>query len=310
MIPQDFRLRACSSFTLVEMLTAIAVLALLIVLITQMTNSASSISDLSERHADASGEAAQVLDRIGNDVAAMLLRSDVDVIFNKQTGNDGFYLYSQTPGYFDSSVSSTAQSPVALIGYRITSSDPASPGPVLQRLAYGLSWSGNGAAMAFLTFPAPTSVTNTATANSASTIAGQWSSLVGTAPEYTNSSSSYYHTIGDQIFRFEIYFQRKNGSYSPTFDTLTNNIALVVAIATLDAKSRKTVSNFNGLVNALPDPLASDLTNSPTPILLEQRWNDAIQQPSFAQTAGIPASAAAQVRVYQRSYYLNTPYAP
>jgi hypothetical protein len=103
---------------------------------------------------------------------------------------------------------------------------------------------------------------------------------------------------------------------------------IVVAIAVLDPASTKilpttsvtlngaqvTTPNLSTLIGALADlPLANtaaanntvpDLTLSPQRLMAEA-WNNEIATPTFAQTAGIPAAAAAQVRIYQRCFPLN-----
>jgi len=97
--------------------------------------------------------------------------------------------------------------------------------------------------------------------------------------------------------------------------------AIIVAIAILDDVSRKivpttvsgsSIPNLGGLVSKFPDPTPFDLqtpvtatSTPPTPILMAQNWLASMNTSGFAATAGIPQSAAAQIRIYQRSFYLN-----
>jgi len=76
--------------------------------------------------------------------------------------------------------------------------------------------------------------------------------------------------------------------------------AIVVALGILDQGSRKITANMTALAAALPDSLT---TNSTT--LMKQDWDAAINSATFSQNAQIPLAAAAQVRVYQRHFYLN-----
>ena len=61
---------------------------------------------------------------------------------------------------------------------------------------------------------------------------------------------------------------------------------------------------FGLSVNALRDLTPADLASSP-PKLMAQTWNNAVNSSTFAATVGIPQSAASQVRIYQRYFYLN-----
>lgn len=82
--------------------------------------------------------------------------------------------------------------------------------------------------------------------------------------------------------------------------------AVVVAVAALDAASRKIAPDLQAAATALPDITDDDL-QAATPRLMEEIWTTKIRDGSFAQAAGLPAKAAAATRVYQRYLYLNTP---
>jgi hypothetical protein len=302
------------------MLTAMAVLALLLAMIFGVVESASKLADSSQRGGDSDIEARQVLDRIGMDIAGMVIRSDVDQLYSINAGNDTMFFYTQQAGY---GVPSPDQAnPVTLVGYRVhTDPNPKIAGstePILERLAYGLSWDGAAGSlpMSFLTFPPKTSPTNYAPA-SGGAIAVQWASEVGSGT-YDNGASPYYDKIGSQIFRMKICFQSQNGTFSqypgytnsmPSSSTsITNTTAVVVAIAVLDTKSRQLVpeGNWPALIGALPDPAAKDLANTP-PVLMDSIWNTALTNAAFAKDVGIPEAAASHIKVYQRYYYLNAP---
>ncbi len=324
------------AFTLIEMLAAMAVLSLLLVLIFSVVGSALKLSDSTSRGADNANEANQVLDRIGADISAMLIRPDLDQFYYKATGNDKMFFYSQQTGFFDSTVVTEGQSPFSLIGYRVNTTGNAAQVPMLERLAQGLIWdkssnktvtaasssgvtvdpNGTTGPLTFLNFgSARTSPVQTLTATTATTIPGQWTTAVGATGSGT---SVFYNTIGNQIFRLEICFQLQNGSFSqypgytnsaPVYPIgLSNTSAVVVAIAVLDSKSRKLVpaASWAKMITALGDATDAGLGASP-PQLMDSTWNTALQQSTFANTVGIPAQAAAKIKVYQRYYYLNSP---
>jgi hypothetical protein len=102
--------------------------------------------------------------------------------------------------------------------------------------------------------------------------------------------------------------------------------AVVVAIAVLDNTSRTiipttpvqlngvstNVPDLSKLVAAFPDPTASDLktptiatATPPTPTLMAQKWLSVLNQSNFASSTNLPQTSASQVRIYQRTFYLN-----
>jgi prepilin-type N-terminal cleavage/methylation domain-containing protein len=335
-----------SSFTLVEMLVAMAVLSLLLLLIFSIVGASLKISDTTGRGADSSNEAKQVLDRIGVDIAGMLNRPDIDQFYYKAVGNDKMFFYTQQTGFFDSTVIAAGESPVTFVGYRIDTNTLVNPAaPALERLGQGLDWDDSSnkitgvkidshsttTFMTFLTFPPRTSVTSSVVAIGGS-ITNQWGNdaaqplpdVGSVGQNYDDGTSPYYDSIGNQVFRLEICFQRQNGSFTqypaytnsaPVYGaSLSNTVAIVVAIAVLDSRSRKlvTTANWTALTAALRDPTDSDLAGSGgppavAPQLMDSIWNAAIQQPTFSSSVGIPAAVASHIKVYQRYYYLNAP---
>jgi len=337
------------AFTLVEMVAAIAVLTLLLAIILSIVNAASKVADNAFRSGDSSEEATQILDRISADVAGMIIRPDVDQYYVNQAGNDEMFFYSQTPGYFGTStapVTSTEQSPVSLIGYRISTTANANLPPMLERLVQGVTWDGQTGTLPlpFLTFAAPTSVSLAPAAATGGTIPLAWSAASPdpiTDPDTNpDTSASYWHTVGPQVFRLEICYQLRDGSFTlkpptpsappalststtspvpPVPGSINDTTGIVVAIAVLDTKSRQIVppASWAGLITALKDPTQTDLGPSPytvgstppVPILMNTTWNNALQASGFAQSVGIPQMAAAQITVYQRYYPLTAPIA-
>ena len=75
--------------------------------------------------------------------------------------------------------------------------------------------------------------------------------------------------------------------------------AIVVTLAVLDSNSRKIIT---GDITGVPLVDAVDATP------VAKTWMAAINNSaSFASASGIPQAAAAQVRIYQRTFYLNNP---
>jgi prepilin-type N-terminal cleavage/methylation domain-containing protein len=90
--------------------------------------------------------------------------------------------------------------------------------------------------------------------------------------------------------------------------------AIIVAIAILDPNSRKIVSTsqYNTMVSALYDAETSLYVTRPIKMQMGQTWRSLVNgfdinnnPVNFATISGIPQSAASQVRIYQRYFYLN-----
>jgi prepilin-type N-terminal cleavage/methylation domain-containing protein len=79
--------------------------------------------------------------------------------------------------------------------------------------------------------------------------------------------------------------------------------AIVVAIALLDPTSRKIVptSYYPAMVSELPDAETYLYVGISKPLLMAQTWNYAITNAS----TGIPQTAASQLRIYQRYFYVK-----
>lgn len=323
MCPACHNSRKCG-FSLLELLVTVVVLAILMAVLASVTGTASHLTDSTNRNIDCSTEAEQVLDRIGEDVVGIINRPDVDQYYVNSIGNDQIFFYCQTPGYFSNTTTATQQSPISLIGFRIGTTASASSVPSLERAAQGLTWSSSPGSP-FLVFPTRTSATQSMTAT-AGTIPSLWGSLVNDP----DTAPSFWHTFGSQVFRLEICYQLRDGTFTltppspssppaastgtspplpPVPGSVNDTTGLVVAIALLDTKSRQIMpaTSWASLIAALPDPSQADLNATPVR-LMDSSWKAKINQSAFASMAGIPPEVAAQIRVYQRFYALEAPY--
>jgi hypothetical protein len=85
---------------------------------------------------------------------------------------------------------------------------------------------------------------------------------------------------------------------------------IVVTIAVLDDNSRKIIpsSSLSVLASNLPDSLSGNTAAGSVqlnPQFTAQVWQNQLLQNGFAQTVGIPQKALQQVRVYERTFYLD-----
>ncbi len=253
--------------------------------------------------------------------------------FRKQAGNDEFYFYSECDGYYassDSVMSGTGagrmsnRNTTSLIGYRVNDGVSSGTHSELERLSRGLHWSepssppASGGYSSVFFFPL--------------TIASCFSDVI--KDPYNNSSNlrpggnsatdvPQWDVIGDQIFRFELSFFLTDGKISPDpflasltpshtpADWRTDVVAIIVTVATLDAKSRMRLPVVGG-GNVIPSSLLTlfgDTLAAGTVTVLEQ-WNGTLKTAISNSPTGIPQSVLSAVRIYQRYFYLNGQSAP
>lgn len=304
------------AFTLTELLISIAVLTLVVLLVARLFDSATSIITRGNKRFDADEEARLVLDRIGIDLGNMVRRPDLD-FFGKDSsanqsmnGNDQLAFYSGVPGYYSTAIPNSTPSrnqrnPISVVAYAI--SDNASGHPHLVRLAKGLVWEAdtNWQDVAYL----PIKLTSTG---------GRWPNLFQSATATAQSPSGMadadFESLGDSVFRFEYCYVLQPTSSNPsTVATTPYNPALtghdkkdfyrdvaavIVSIGVLDPTSRAIVTDYSQIrsENLFPDATSADIA---------QTWTAAINQSGFADTARIPKTAAAAIRIYQRRFVVN-----
>ena len=136
----------------------------------------------------------------------------------------------------------------------------------------------------------------------------------GTASQYQpsnpNSGDRWYDTVNNRAYICTT--GSLSGSAAPGTPVWTPNgmsdvTAVIVAIASLDAKSRKIVPNqIASIAGSLADPTEAQLSGTNLTLMADS-WENAVNSTttSFAANAGIPQSVVAQIRIYQRFFYLN-----
>jgi len=343
----------CHAFTLLEMLISVVVLALLILIVTQVVNTAATVVRPANKHIDTDTQARAVLDRMALDFGKMLKRTDVDYYLKApigyknpnahgnglklktgEQGNDSIAFFSQVPGYYPST---SSQSPVSLVAYRVNSGQTSSPTYLqLERMGKGLLWNGvsNGTTPSS---PYPIVFLPGQIAAGTGPWAGPWSAAINN----DNSAKSVdpdYETIGAQVFRFEYYYLRKDGSIkdipaisawdftkslSANLNAFSDVEAIAVAIAVIDPASRSLLYDpstpndpYHCLFSLLSDMAdfkdANGIGIGAQKVGdVENEWNTAVQ--SAAATgktydgSAFPPAAASAIRIYNRYFDLRTP---
>src|SRR5213080_4207311 len=291
------RLNTSRGFTLVELLVSLGVMALLVFFVTSLVNSAATITTLGHKQMDADSQARQFLDRMAVDFAKMVKRNDLDFFAKGTTapnsvgggmaGNDRIAFFSQLPGYYPTGSTTTTQSPVSLVAYRVNSdSTNGSLYNKLERMGKGLVW-------------------NAATADTPivfwATISTTWSAATS-----TTTTDAAYDVVGPKVFRFEYCYLRTNGSLviTPPLDSngcadLSQIAAIVADMAVIDSKSKVLLTNAQ--ITTIAAGL-SDYSAGMTPGQLRSNW-----QTYLDGITTLPRPAISGIRLYERYFYLSPP---
>lgn len=217
-------------FTIAEILVSVFVLGVILVIVAQLMTNATAITRTGNKQIDTDTQARVVFDRMALDFAQMLNRTDLDYYVkqrngynghgnghgwgrghNGDLGSDQIAFFSQVPGYYPSGYIAGQESPISLLAYRVTESNPSDPAYArLVRMAKGLGWN---------------ALNNNPNTNSPfpivflpQTIAGvgkPWAPAINNNTTCGGGSNSScdpdYEVIGPGVFRFEYYYLLKNG---------------------------------------------------------------------------------------------------
>jgi hypothetical protein len=251
------------------------------------------------------------------DFAQILKRPDVDYFLkdsntsNTQPGNDQMAFFSLVRGYYPAT---GPQSPVSLVAYRVNSDKSSPYFNQLQRMGCGLSWNGVSTSGSM-----PLIFSQSSTSYGANDLISMY------WPSATNMAADpNYECVGPGVFRMEYDYIIQSGTNSPVlsatpWDTrvppghtsvagLQDVAAIAVDIAVIDPKSRVLASYGNGLTTLAgnmkdfgqSDPYVSGTATSPG--YLAAGWQAEINNNNPAN--GIPSTAASNIRVYERTFYL------
>jgi len=318
-------------FTLIELLAALTVLGVVILMITQITDGTARSVTYENRQINTDTEARMIFNRFSIDFARMLRRRDLDgtafkqpagtlppryrdasgepIAFpaNLQPGNDRLAFYAESRGRFPGpdQPSGADRSPVSVVAYQILP-DAETGIPGLARRSIGLGWephSGGGWK---------------GVAHLPQRLADLWPDLF--------SQAEAFRSVADQVFRMEYVYLLKprdgeparlsivpwheNPAADPAADPAHASVdgfrdvaAIVVTLAILDRHGRGLVSDYAPLANALPDAVAD---SDGRVAGVAGVWNAIVTRAGFAAEVGIPAEAAAAIRVYERHFPLES----
>ena len=307
-------------FTLAELVVSMGVLALLIVLASQFFNSAATVTTLGNKQMDADAQARQLLDRMAIDFAQMVKRSDVDYYVKSsaaspqrrvlQPGNDQIAFYSAVPGYSASGSTSTQQSPVSLVAYRVNSDSTLASYNKMERFGKGLVWNAVSTAdtpVVFMPIPvaSPLPAAELPVPPPNPLPAAAW-------PQAANmATDAAYELVGPQVFRFEYYYLLKDGTFSDnpiisphtTLSGMQDVSAIVVDIAVIDPKSKVLLGpTADAQIATLAASLADYNSGGMVAGQLRASWQNTLDT-----NTTLPRPAISGIRLYERFIYLSPP---
>jgi len=275
-----------ASFTLAEILVAVAILCLLVGLLAQLLSNTSRAVSSSTNHLEADDRARLLFARMAADFSRAVRRADVDYYLKSpsvaQTGNDRLAFYSEVAGY---SSSGLAQNSVSLVAYRVRTVGETTS---VERMGKALSWDGaSGSTSPVVFLPL--------------TIAETW-------PAATNDNDdTSFEAIAPNVFRLEYYYMLRDGttgatpwnaaSGSTSVNGLKDIAAIGVVIAAADRKAAQAAQpgELPALGAALPDFSPGAKVGA-----LQARWQQALLDGS------VRPALREGVHVYEHLFYIGS----
>jgi hypothetical protein len=288
------------------------------------------------------------------DFAHMVKRTDVDYYIKQRSGYNGhgnghgwgqghngdlgsdqIAFFSQVPGYYPTGLNPGDKSPISLIAYRVDEGNSSNTSyGRLQRMSKGLHWAGvdDNQTNQNSTYPIVFLPQTIAAVT-------PWAAAVNNNCSGNNSGcDADYEIIGPGVFRFEYYYQLKNGRLTdwpwdrfvlPNQITITNPTpiglsqveSIAVSIAVIDPAARALIqaAAANAAYGDILD-VAADLPDFRSARGrgvggqrigdLEAAWKGVVE--SIAQTGQtpsgrlIPREAAKGIRIYNRYFDLKS----
>ncbi len=272
------KLKKEKSFTLVELLVAMAITSVLVFLFVQMIDLVSRSIKLSSQMMDSNAKARFVFDRMAMDFERMPKRLDMGyVMTNAAPGNDFFRFVSRLKG-------PGGDRTVSLVGYKLMKDAKGYYG--LYRGVHGYNWEDLG----FMGLNE----------------SGQPPDLLNLNPAIAIRNDDYDLLVPD-LFRVTVAFQCKNDGkiyrdppqFSDGTVQITNIASVVVGLAIMDSKTK-------GMMTLEQvDLLASKFVTPRDEVLPYQAWSTNLEKgfPQFME--GLPKPVAQSVHIYQNFYPLD-----
>ncbi len=261
------------AFSILEILVAMAITLLMAVMVVSLVDGTVQVTSQSQQRISAEAGARQALDRMSADFSRAIVRSDLPFRIGKNNGNDSITFFAQADGY-------TAGRGISMIGYRVTNNS-------LQRGAQSTQWTSN-------------EITFTTLSNALAD------------PGYLAIDESNFETISTEVFRLEFAFLMGNGTVTNAVGTNSGSRyvaslapseqaspqdtlrAVIVGMATLDARARKLLPSTNAM-----EEMAGLFPDASSTNEVLTGWEGILSDPD------LPQSARQSLRINQRTIMIN-----
>lgn len=307
-------------FSLIEILSAMALFSVLAIIIAQTTSSISRTTNLSNRAIDAASQSRVAFDRIGLDLAALIKRTDVDFCSqNIDTTKNSLMFFSSVTS---AGLTSASNRGISLVAYRVSRHADNQNRPCLVRAGKAVEWSAadlmglqpnNGLPLSFDSFTlssdSPSLYALLPTTSDFDVLApGVIRMVVGYQlyPDHkqVTVSGSKVIAMGQIVYSPPIRtLTPTNGGASVDYVDLSRISALVVGLVAVDNNSLRPLSStqITDLANAFATPSDGKLPS--------RTWVPLSNDPTLMPSS-VPLAIRQAVRIFERCYPINPYPAP
>ena len=266
-----------AGFTLIEMLTGVAVFCLLMVLLINLTNTISHAWLSGQERINNFSKARAIVNIVAGDIQRGVFRSDLPNFRYGSTYTNGVFIngsytnafYTRLPG---NSTSATATRNVTLVGYGLNLN---SSNISLQRANLTIPWTGGASQIPFQ------------------------------APLDTQLAEAFAQAqdVAGGILDFEMIFVHEDGTSTKTYlyDSSNRVISIGIGLVIVDDSTIKLLAQRNQLTG-LHTALASAITGTRS---MKYEWETKVLTPSFYSDPQYPRQLANGLRTFE--FYVSCP---
>lgn len=293
--------RATGGFTLLELLTAIAVLAILVLLLNQIMSSTMQVVGDGRKRMEVHARARAALDLIARDISQGIYRADVPA-FTDNAGQPSLAVFTQRGGTMDATDNSTDYRQLTYVAYKVEKDAPAS-GPEtfsLWRGSINLQWNDGKS------FPSVTGL------DGPMPFGTQTLDLAYPKVTQQTGSDRVMEPVLDGVARMELRFLGSDGKYRLNYNRDPENgpvsKAVVITLLVMDEKTQDLIlSNtaFEGPFTArfISPGMALPTSTSDSDTTLAVAWNTSLKNP--AMWTSIPPALRQGIHIFERTVPLR-----
>lgn len=295
------RSQAARGFTLLELLTAIAVLVILVLLLNQIMSSTMQVVGDGKKRMEVHARARAALDLIARDISQGIYRADVPA-FTDNTGQPSLAVFTRRGGTMDAADDSTDYRQLTYVAYKVEKDAPtAAPETFsLWRGSINLQWNDGKSfpSISGLDGPMPFGT-----------------QTLGLAyPKVTQQSGSdrVMEPVLDGVARMELRFLDSDGKYRLNYNRDPENgpvsKAVVITLLVMDEKSQDLILGNTALegpftARFISPGLALPTSTAESDRTLAAAWNESLKNP--AMWTSIPPALRHGIQIFERTVPLR-----